>query len=331
MVKLGIVVGDGNNRNFFHEIERSLTGRYQVTWFRERKVNLPLMSGRIDRWLLRLGLRSLMRSSDVLFFEWASGLLAEATQLPKRCPVIARLLGYEIHEWAPKINWDWVDVVIVLLEEVKRQFAARYPQHAHKCVVIPTGIDLSLYDPTPQPYRGHVGILGYITPRKRVYELILAFSEMLDAGLDLHLFIAGACPSWSEYDYYPIPRLPAKLGIADRVHLEGHVPNAAHWYKKIDLFVSNSYLETQHVALQEAMASGCYCLAHFWDGVEEIMPPEYIFATNRQLVEKTVAFHHLPEDLKMARQREMRRLAEDFCDSRKVTPAVLEVIDRLAG
>lgn len=326
--KLGLVVGD-DNRSFLPEIERHAPCRYRVTHFEQHWSASHYLPWRINRVLFRYELGSFMRSCDVVFFEWASYLLCEATQLPKSCPVVVRLLGYELYEWAPKINWERVDLIIVLLEEVKLRFSERYPDHGHKCVVIPVGLDLTRYDPTPQPYRGHVGILGYITPRKRVYELILAFAEMLGAGLDLHLFIAGAYPESQEYDYAPIPRLPEKLGIADRVHIQGYVPDTAQWLKTIDVFVSNSYHETQHVALQEAMASGCYCLTHFWDGAEEFMPREYLFGTNRELVEKVAAFHRLPSEQKTHQQREMRRLVERFCDSRNVTPAVLNAIDGL--
>lgn len=327
--RVGLVVE--GSKSFIGPLEAEMRRRYRVTHFVPPAVNLSVGGARLNHALLKLQLSQFMREHDVVLFEWATRLLAEATQLRKRCPIITRLLGYELYTWAPNINWDRVDVIVVLLEEVKRQFSARFPQQGHKCVVIPTGIDLLAYDPVPQPYRGNVGTLGYITPRKRVYELILAFVEMLAAGLDLHLHVAGMPGSdLFARDYVPIPRLADKLGISDRVHLEGYVNDAPRWFKKIDIFVSNSYTETQHVALQEAMASSCYCLAHFWDGVEEFMPKEYLFGTNRQLVDKVVAFHHMPSDVKLAKQREMRQLVEGFCDSRKVVPALLELIDGLA-
>jgi hypothetical protein len=33
----------------------------------------------------------------------------------------------------------------------------------------------------------------------------------------------------------------------------------------------------------EAVASGCYCLSHDWDGADELLPAENLYLTDSQL------------------------------------------------
>ena len=75
--------------------------------------------------------------------------------------------------------------------------------------------------------------------------------------------------------------------------------------------VSNSYWEGMQNALVEAMATGCYCLAHFWEGVEEILPDEYIYIAPADLEEKIAAYCGSAEATKWAHQAELRTIVEE--------------------
>jgi glycosyltransferase involved in cell wall biosynthesis len=93
-------------------------------------------------------------------------------------PLVTRLHRYEMYQWADHIQWDRVDRVILVSRAKEREFAERFPDHAGKVVVIPEAISLQRFQPHSKPFGGDMGILCHLSPRKRVYELILAFSEI---------------------------------------------------------------------------------------------------------------------------------------------------------
>jgi hypothetical protein len=129
---VGVLVGEGGNWQFFQEIFADLARRYETRLYEEKVYRTPLLYGRLNRWAYRRRIRSLLRHSDLCFFEWASELLAAATHMPKYCPVVTRLHAFELYAWAPRINWERVDKIIVVSEAMARQFIARHPDCAGK-------------------------------------------------------------------------------------------------------------------------------------------------------------------------------------------------------
>ena len=225
-----------------------------------------------------------------MFFEWASGLLAAASHMPKACGIVTRLHRYELYQWASRVNWDAVDRLILVSQAKLREFGALYPEHVHKVVVIPEAVSVARFAPSAKPFNGDIGILCHIKPRKRVYELVLAFHELLTRRPGFHLHIGGGrAPGFDEYDE-AVSQLVDRLGLRDKVTFYGHVDRPESWYRLIDVFVSNGYSEGLQVSPMEAMASGRYCLAHRWDGAEELLPASNLFVTNGELVERLLRY-----------------------------------------
>lgn len=328
-MQLGIAIED--TWDFFHEIYADLSDHYDVTLFRRRDFTLPFLNTRINRFLFWRDLRAFLQANDVVFFEWASELLAAATQLPKTCGIVTRLHRYEMYKWADKTNWDVVDRIILVSEAKRREFTARFPEQAAKIVVIPEAIAVDKFEPRPKSFTGDIGILCHLRPRKRVYEVILAFYELSRRRDDLHLHIGGGeAGGFAEY-YYAVHALVDQLGLQEKVTFYDHVDEPQTWYHNIDVFISNSYSEGLQVALLEAMASGCYCLSHRWEGVEELLPPETLFFSENELVERILDYCELPEE---ERQRRKARLQEIVCrmadiDNRKVE--VRKVIEAIGA
>jgi glycosyltransferase involved in cell wall biosynthesis len=121
-----------------------------------------------------------------------------------------------------------------------------------------------------------------------------------------------------------------KLEIQHAVKFYGHVNNSAQWLQNIDIYLSNSYWEGMQTSLLEAMATGCYCLAHFWDGVEEALPPDNIYSSDTDLKQKLISYSELAED---ERTRRKNQLVEIVCQKFNLanTKAMLrEVIDSVS-
>ena len=119
--------------------------------------------------------------------------------------------------------------------------------------------------------------------------------------------------------------LTSRLGVKPYVTFAGHVDNPEAWLQGIDVFVSNSLWEGQQVALLEALASGCYCLSHTWDGANEVLPADQLFTRQQELVEKIVEYNSLPTAQKLERRRSMRAIAEEKFDENRQIGQIREV------
>jgi glycosyltransferase involved in cell wall biosynthesis len=328
LTKLGILVGE-DKWLFFREIYADLASHYQTEIYQRRIYTTPLLYGRLNRWAFREGIRAMLRRNDVCFFEWASELLMVASHLPKRCPVITRLHSFELYEWAPRINWDAVDKVILVSRAMERQFRLQYPDHAHKTEVVFNGTSLDKFGPPAEQSRGlNLGMLCSITPIKRVYETVLMLYHLKVRGYDLRLCIAGAPVGDFRYAA-AVYRLVDKLKLADSVVFDGYVSDSAKWLQGIDIFISNSLWEGQQVALLEAMATGCYCLSHFWDGAEEVLPSENLYVTERELRDKIVQYCDSSETWRQEQQARMRTRASDRFDIERTKRQIRQVVEKV--
>ena len=170
------------------------------------------------------------------------------------------------------------------------------------------GIDTRKFVPTTKPFSGELGTLCYLGPRKRVYELILAFAEMAPRHAGLRLNIGGSGNKHGDYND-ALSSLVRKLDLGDRIRFQGEVSEPWAWHPNMDIFISNSYSEGLQVAPMEAMACGRYTLSHAWDGAEELVPADQIFLTNTELVEKVLAYADLTEGERQRKQEQMRQIA----------------------
>ena len=283
-MKLGIAIKD--TWGFFDEIYADLSARHETSLFKPRQIKAPVISRRVNDYLFRRDLQSFMRANDVVFFEWGSDFLAAASHLPKTCGIVTRIHRYELYTWADKVNWDAVDKVILVSRAKQREFNARFPKHAAKTEVIYEAVSLDRFQPSPRPFGGHIGTLCHLVPRKRVYELILAFYELSRQQTGVHLHIGGGPkPKFKDY-HAALHSLVRDLGIQDKVTFYGNVTDSAAWYQNIDIFVSNSYSEGLQVASLEAMASGCMVFSHRWEGADELLPDDCLYFTDSELVQR---------------------------------------------
>jgi len=310
-MKLGVCIEE--TWAFFEQVYAEFEQYHQVSLFEPRQANPPLLKGRINQWLAARDLQAFLGSNHVVFFEWASRYLEAATRLPKTCGIVARMHRYEMYQWADKIDWEKVDRLIVVSQAKREEFSTLFPEHADRVVVIPEAISLDRFNLIEKPFRGDLGILCHLSPRKRVYELIITFAELVERGNDLHLHIGGAAHGRFP-DYEPAVRaLVQKLGIQEQITFYGKVTDASAWYANIDMFISNSFSEGLQVSPMEAIASGCYCISHWWDGADELLPVENLYLTDTQLIEKIETFYSTSENDQRERQRQLyARIADKF-------------------
>lgn len=92
--------------------------------------------------------------------------------------------------------------------------------------------------------------VGRLHRQKGYDRLLQAFARLDSPGLDLVILGEGA-------ERPALIKLASDLGLKDRVHLLGNVPDPEVWYQRAKCFVLSSRHEGWPNALMEAMACGC--------------------------------------------------------------------------
>lgn len=316
--------------DFFHELFEFFSSEFETSVFERRVSSLPILRDRTDKYLLRRDMSRFLKENDVVFFEWASDMLALATSLPKSAKIVTRLHRWELYSWADSVLWDAVDEIILVSQAKRKEFVERFPSQKPKIHVIPESIDLHRFQFSEREYTGSIGILCHLRPRKRVYEVVLAFAELYEQDRSLRLHIGGNdVPEQKDY-YHALQGLVERMGLEEVISFDGFVEQPWEWYKKIDILISNSYSEGLQVSPMEAMASGCYTLSHRWDGAEELLPDDCLYFTDSQLREKISAFCRLSAEAQNEQRRRLRGIVEDNFDidvnKRKIATIVAEQV-----
>lgn len=326
MPKLGIFVGE-DNWTFFRDIHTYLSSCFETRVFRQKIYNIPILYGKMNRWKYSRDIKHLLMHNDVCFFEWASDLLAVASRMPRRSRVITRLHSFELFEWAPRIEWENVDRIVVLSEAMRAAFAKMYPAHSHKLIVIHNGCALDRFVYTDEKkFTFTLGMLNTITPIKRIYEIVLMLHSLVHQGYPATLRIAGN-PDYDGRYFAAITRITEMLDLQNRIFFDGFIHNTPAWLKDIDIFISNSYWEGQQTALIEALATGCYCLAHCWNGADEMLPLDNLYTTENELIKKVISYSKLSESERKTLRREMRTRAETEFDINNTKQGIAKLIE----
>jgi glycosyltransferase involved in cell wall biosynthesis len=326
-MKLGIV--NEETWAFFDEIYQELSDYHQTHLFKRAYSKLPVLKSRLDVYLLERDLEALMHENKVVFFEWASELLSIASHMPKSCGIVTRLHRYEMYQWSERVNWNAVDRIIVVSQAKKREFEKLHPAQSRKLVVIPEAISPGKFPPIQKRFNGDIGILCHLSPRKRVYELILAFYELIKLRGNFHLHIGGG-PHPRFPDYTPaLHALVDDLKLANQVTFYDRVTNPQEWYSKIDLFISNSYSEGLQVSPMEAISSGSYCLSHHWDGADELLPKENLFHSEQELVQKIIAYYRLPENEQIRKAAVLQALVKERFNVNNTKIQIRELVEEV--
>lgn len=329
-MRLGVAIQEKETWGFFNEIFGDFQKQYKVSVFKRRTWRLPVFHFRVNQFLYNRDLKNFMAQNDVVFFEWASELLIAASHLPKVSGIVTRLHRYEMYQWVNQVNWDVVDKIILVSHAKKAEFVERYPSQVDKIVVSGPSTSLEKFTPQPKAFNGDIGILCHLTPRKRVYDLVLTFYELLQQKNDLHLHIAGGMdPAFEDY-YYGLRSIVVDLGIQDKVTFYGNVKETWDWYHKIDIFISNSYSEGLQVAPMEAMASGCYCLSHHWRGADELLPDSHLFFTSNELKKLILEYCSMTSTEKIEKQKQMRAIAQQNFDINQTIKTIEQAIDEVS-
>lgn len=174
--------------------------------------------------------------------------------------------------------------------ETLRRYGVKIPIR-----VIPTGIDLKMYDrPEPERVVQLRSELGYtletpvmmtlsrLASEKRIDQVLSVFPALVKAVPGLQFMIVGDGPEREELE-----ALAQSLGVKDAVKFVGEVKHdqISPYYQLANLFVSSSDTETQGLTYIEAMAAGLKCTVRSGEYTDHIFDDPDIGTTFRDLNE----------------------------------------------
>ncbi len=157
--------------------------------------------------------------------------------------------------------------------------AATLGNHPVKPIVLYPGADAQRFDPGRKDFitRGQLGIpadaivlgiFGRIRPAKGQALILEAMAQLPSAYTNAHLLLLGG-PTESEYAD-ELRLLAKRLGVMERLHLYGNVPDPERYYHLVDMAI-NARIDPEPFGLSvvEAMMMGKPVLVHALGGPAE--------------------------------------------------------------
>ena len=264
--KIGFWAGDDNNFQFLKPIIEGLGNGYKTNTYNYNGDNEILHH--------QLG------ECDVAWFEWGNGPIVAASNIPDlNTPIILRIHRYEAYddEVLKQINWNSIDSVIVIAEYIKEMILEKNPGIEKKIFIIPNGIDSRKYSFSNKKPGYKIAYLGRMHWHKDPLFALQCFNNLYQKNKKYQMFFAGKFvdPVIEQKFYFLIEQ----LGLSKNVFYNGEIQNknVDGWLSDKSYIVSSSVIESQNIAVMEAMIKGIKPLVYNFFGAEGIYKKKYLF------------------------------------------------------
>jgi glycosyltransferase involved in cell wall biosynthesis len=241
--------------------------------------------------LYRGGIEPVLQRAGLAWFEWGNGYALEASRLPKHCPMVVRVHRYEVFQQRMHaVDWSKVDDVVFVhpaFLDVYNELAGHDLRELTRVHVIPNPVpeDLPLRDRSGRdPGRGlriaHVS--RFHNDKNPALALqILAALVRHDPRCTLHM--VGRVQDYQLYLY--CMDFVRRAGLQDNFVYEGVIDDVPAWLDDKDAVLATSVVESQGVAVMEAMMMGLKPVVHAGFGDQGAMVgEENVFYTVDQAV-----------------------------------------------
>lgn len=279
--KLAFFCG-GDGMQFLDEIVEFLSQRFDVRVF----------DGQTQEELYEL-----MKWSDISWFEWCTNLAVIGSKQPKTCKNIIRLHRYEAYEpWVRQINWNAIDVLITVGNSFVKDALLREVPHLESqtsLIHISNGVNLDKF-PLIRHHRGkNIAFLSNLRAVKNPAFVLQCMQKLHYIDPEYRLFFGGRFQDLALEQY--LRHMIDALNLQDVVFFDGWQPDVRTWLEDKHYVVSTSIIESQGMALLEAMASGLKPIIHNFPGANQIFPTEHLFNIAEEFCEQICSDNYEPE------------------------------------
>ena len=180
--------------------------------------------------------------------------------------------GHPYQERYFRLARPLTDHVVFVCDYVRKVLAPRLQYPRSRCSVILNGIAIERFLRQPASPGGarprlRFGTVGRLVPAKGHAVLIEAFARIAGRIPQAELQIHGYGPLQNELEAQV-----RRLGMQDRIRLEGRALDTAATLQPLDVFVFSSLYEGLPLAILEAMAAGLPIVSTRVGGVAEVAP-----------------------------------------------------------
>ncbi len=232
------------------------------------------------------GLGYFLENSDLAWFEWGNGYIVEASRLPKKCPLICRIHRFEIFQ--PRMRevlWENVDHVIFINKnfvDIFNQLSGIDLFSITQISEIPNPLTASevFHERTPGFNIAHVSRFHADKNPLMALEIL---SELVTLDSRYKLFMIGKVQDMQLF--HSCMDFAKKAGLQNHFIYEGIKNNVENWLLNKSFILSTSIVESQGMALLEAMCQGIKPIIYSGFGLEKTFPPEYLFLKTKEAVQ----------------------------------------------
>lgn len=172
---------------------------------------------------------------------------------------------------------EGVDRVIVLNETMRELYQRQCGYRPEQMVVLPNAVDTRRFSPRPPdpalaaacglgPEHYVIGAVGGLNPNKGHRYLVEAFAAVHGRLPQTRLLLVG-----DGRDRAYLEARVARLGIAEAVIFAGRRHDLPAWLSLFDLYVQPSRIESDPLAMHEAMAMGLPVVSTNRGGLPELL------------------------------------------------------------
>jgi len=227
--------------------------------------------------------------AGLVWCEWAGEEAIKFTQAEKRCRVVVRVHGYELHcDKIERMDWLKVDDVIFVADYLRDTAVAQSQALAESCnlFVVPGGIESNKFtigvtdawtpeNAHPMAKDGTKIAMACYGNHKKNFPMALQILAKLPSEYTLHI-----ATEWQEdRTAMYVDNLIAELGLTGRVLFYPWQDDLNAFYADKDTYLSCSIEESFHYALAEGMAAGLKPVIHCWKSARDFYKTEWIFRT----------------------------------------------------
>jgi len=209
-----------------------------------------------------------LKEPKAVVMEWANDMTAKLTQNKYPGRVTVRVHDHEVYAGrVDHVNWENVDNIWFVNEEVRQNFEKRIPDHGCKTFVLPNAIlPQQFQEKEGDPYE--IGMLCIFPKERKRINRALDLMAMLPE----HHLTVRVDPSGNKvlYDKYIKRIVQEGLNVTFEAHFFDHTKQkekaeVSEFFKDKGWVLSTSEHEAFHYAIAEGALCGCEPLVYNWE------------------------------------------------------------------